>query len=821
MAAVSSERVAMSAVRKRWADLFAVVCIALGTAAVSAVLGLVDATLARPLPFPAAERLVRIWIAEDQGDPRIDLSLPEMIDLKRELRSVDVFAGAARSRLVARLPGATERLRGEAIDADYFPLLGLQPLHGRGFVREDFAADAAPTVLLSHALWSRHYGANPEVLGSTLTAGDAALRIVGVLPPGFEGTIENDVIDVWIPQTHYQPANLRQNRESRLGWSLARLAPGATPAALQAELDAIQARWRETYPNQYRATRLRSEAFGENWRAPLRQNAGLLLAAVFVLLAIAVANVAALLLARALDRKQELALRSALGASRIRIAALLLRETASLALLCGTLGAVAAPWLLQGLLALAPLSLPGYLDLSFDVGSAVLAILTVALTAGIAAAIPAWSGSRVAPQAALAGAGRGSSLGRSDRRLWSALIAGEIALSFALLVGGALLMRSYYGLATLDLGFRQEGVLRLAITLSEADYGTRERLPALQAQIRSTLEAQPGVRTVGLVAPTLPPWDAFRPALRHAALALDPDASGLRVGEHAIDSGLLATLDIPVLAGRAFDTSDRGDTAPVAMLSAALAQRLGGDTSVLGSEITLDGRNAGTYRVIGIVGDVAWDGVAEQDTGRYIRYGANDDAHGGRHDVYLALTQVLSPVVSIGVHSALPPEQMIEPLRRALAQLAPASAVHWISTMDEELAGEYAGSRFYLTLMAVFGMTALLLAGVGLFALLSHALLKRQQEIGIRLAMGADAARVVRLLLGDGVRLLLFGLALGIALSVLTGAGLTSQLHGVDRFDPLAYAGAGLLLLAVTLLALLPALRRALRLPASLALRGE
>lgn len=814
----------MTGLRKRWSSLLAVTCIALGTAALSAVLALVNATLWEPLPFPDSQRLVRIWNAQAGGDPRIDLSMPEMAELAQSLRGVEAFAGAARSRIVARLPGGAERLRGEAIDTAYFELLGMQAGLGRLFSAEDYAADNPPTLLLSHAVWTSRYGADPGVIGQTLAAGDTAFRIVGVLPHGFDGTIENDVVDFWIPQAHYQPATLRQERGARLGWTLARLAPGISIEAFQAELDALQARRLADFPAQYAQLSLRTEPFGENWRAPLRRNAAMMMAAVFVLLAIAVSNVAALLLARALDRKRELALRSALGASRSRIAWALLVETGRLALLGGMIGALAAPFLLEALMTMAPLTLPGYLAMRFD-GSTVLLVTAALGTAALTAAlVPAWLGSRVAPQTVIASEGR-SSAGSGDRRVWNGLMSLQIALSFALLVAGALLLRSYAGLASVDLGFRTGNVLRLALSLAESDFGTPAQLAPLYRRLHDELAAQPGVLQAGLVAPTLPPWDADRPELRHASLQLADDEDGLRVGSHRVDDALLATLDIPLLAGRGIAAGDDVAAPRVAVVSAALAQRLGGAERAIGSEIELTderpNRPDGRYRVVGVAGDVAWDGLAEQDTGRYIRYGANDDTRGARHDIYLALAQHATPVVSIAVHTALPPEQMIEPLRRVLSGIAPASALHWVSAMDDELAGEYAASRFYLTLILVFGLAALLLAAVGLFALLSHALLKRQHEIGIRLALGADTARLARLVLADSARLLTLGLGGGLMLSLAGSRLMESSLYGISAYDPLAWLVAAALIAVVAVLAHAWPLRRALAIPPTQALRAD
>lgn len=809
----------MSNPGRRWSGLFAILCIALGTAAVSMVLNLLDATLWRPLPYPQSQRLVRVWLAEPGGNQRIDLSIPEFGELERELGGIEILAGAARSRMVARLPGGPERLRGEAVDADYFELLGIRALQGRLFAADDHATGGTPVALISHALWRSRFAGADDILRRSLDTADASLPIVGVLPPGFDGTVENDVVEYWVPLAHYAPARLRADRAVRQTWTLARLARGETLAMLNDRLAAIGAAWRARDPVAHGQLELRAEAFGENWREPLRRNAGLQLAAVVALLLIAIANVVALLLARALDRRNELALRAAIGADRSRLMRLLLGETVKLALLGGILGALAAPWLLQGLLAIAPLQIPSYIDSRFDLRAGVLVAAILSAAAAAAAMLPAWIGSRVAPNAVLAGEGRGSA-GRHHRRLSGALVAAQIALSFVLLAGGALLVRSYLALASLEVGYRSENLLRMAVTLSPADIGDPGNLAALYPRISAALRAEPGIRAIGLVSPTLPPWDGFRPELRHPALALQPDQAGPRVGGHAIDPQLLDTLGIALHAGRGIEAGDSATAPRVALVSAALANRLGGADRVLGTELELGedaARPAGSWRIVGVVADVGWDGVGEQDTGRYLSY---DGSGGARFDVYTPLAQAPSAVVSIAAHTATAPAGRIEALRQALARVAPYSAVHWVSTMEDELAGEYAASRFYLTLVLVFGVTALLLSAVGLFALLTHVVLARSRELGIRQALGADVARIARLVLGFGLRLLATGLLAGLAVAAIATRLLGDMLYGVSAFDPLAYAGAALVLAACALLACAWPLRRAISVPATEALRG-
>lgn len=807
--------------RRRMSRLIAVSCIACGTAAVIAMLSLIEASLWRPLPFPESRRLVRIWLAEDQGAPRVDLSLPEVADLQRSLQTVDRFAGIARSRLVARLPGGTERLRGEAVESGYFELIGQHAALGRLFNADDHQAGSEPAVVLSHGIWQGRYGGDPAVLGQTLDAAGRSFRIVGVMPSGFAGTIESDLIDVWLPQAHYEPAALRQDRSARMGWTIARLAPDTSIAALRDELDAVFSGWVETYPDLYANRHLRVEPLGENWRGAMRENAGLLLMAVLVLLAIAIANVGALLLMRALDRQREFALRCAIGASRGRIARLLLIEAGLLALGGGVIGALIAPWVLRGLVALAPLQLPPYVSLQASPQSMLLVIASLIVTAALAASLPTWLGSRVAPRAVLV-AGDRHSAGSGERRAWTMIIGAELALSFALLVTGGLLVRSYVALAQVDLGFRSQDVVRLAITFAPADFGDVGQLPQRYQAARQALQTVPGVLSAGLVAPTLPPWDANRPTLQHAALR-EAAPDGISVGAHAIDTGLLTTLDIDLLAGRLIDDGDDAQRPAVALVSADLAGRLGGMARAIGSEIALDSGREGqaprTYRVVGVVENVSWDGRSEQDTGRYIRYGDASDARGSRNDVYLALAQHPTPVVSLAVHTVMPAESQVEPLRRALSATAPASAVHWVSTMEDELAGEVAASRFYLTVVVAFGSSALLLAAVGLFAVSSTAWMKRQRELGIRLALGADARQIARLILLDGVRLLAIGLGAGLLLAFAAARGFEHAWYQVDAHDPVAFLASMGLLALVVALAMLAPLRRALDTPPTEALR--
>lgn len=803
--------------------LAVIACIALGTAAVGAVLTLVGAALLAPLPFPEAGQLHRVWLAAEDGDARTDLSLPEARDLAAGLAGLGEFAIVARSRAVARLPTGAERLRGEAVSPNYFELVGQSPALGRGFASSDFAVVAPAAVLISDALWRRAFAADPGVPGRTLVTEERALTIVGVMPAGFSGSIENDEVEYWLPVPHYIPARIVDDRSARQTWTLLRLQADVPLSALQARLAALELDWAQRFPATYEGLGLRSERFGENWREPLRGNAWLLAAAVLVLLAIAALNVSALLLlARALERRRELALHAALGASRWRIARRLLLESALLVAIGGVLGALAGTPLLKLFLQLMPEAIPEYLAIGFDPRAMLLSALAIAAAALLAGTLPAVVGSRAAPATALASGARGSTAGRHERSWGDRLVAAELACTVVLLVAAALLVRSYLAMATMDTGYRTDQVLRLAVTLDRNDAAAAGPLQPFQQRLLETLRVQPGVLAAGMAWPTLPPWDEQRLPI---ADPRDPDAQ-LTAGVHLVEPGLLPTLDIAVLHGRGIEQRDWQDGARVAVLSMALAERLGGAERVLGTEIEVgaSGRSlfetSGRFRVVGVAADVAWDGIAEHGTGRTIQHAAGTDPRALAWDVYLPLPP-LARGLSIAVHTGPEPASMVEPLRRAIAGLAPGSAVHWVSTMDDELAREYAAARFYTLLVLAFAACAAVLAAVGLFAILSQAVLRRRGEIGVRLALGASPGRVAGGLVLGSLRTAAQGIAAGLALAWLAARALQGFLYGIGPADPPAFALAAVALLTFVLLASLAPARRAARVQPLVALRGD
>ena len=433
----------------------------------------------------------------------------------------------------------------------------------------------------------------------------------------------------------------------------------------------------------------------------------------------------------------------------------------------------------------------------------------------IAGTVPALVAGRVNPGDVLKESTRGHIGRRHERRWVSILIAAETALTLTLLVCGALLVRSYDRLDRVDLGYRRDGIARLAVTLSRADAGPPEARHELFRRLRAAVERYPGVERAGLVSMTLPPWDADRRRITFAALDRNAVPNGLDAGIHQSDEGLFSTLGIRLLDGRNFAETDGPGRGPVAIVSASLAERLGGAARAIGQEITfIDGdpqmppTPSGSFRVVGVVENVAWDGIGAQDTRRYIEYGNTTDPLSQRLDVYVPLARLPVTLVSIAAATSGDAGQLIEALRRQIAQVTPSSAIHWTSTMDEEVALEYAPTRFYALLVAAFSFSALALTSVGLFALLSHAAARRASEMGLRLALGASQRQVAVLLLHGGFAPVIVGALVGLVGAVWASAGLRNLLYDVGRFDVAAFLGAVIALAVVTIAAgLVPARR--------------
>lgn len=806
--------------RHKRATLLTILCIAMGVAASATALSLAWTVTLQPLPFPNGDRLVRVWLSSPES-PRQDMSIPDLSDIQSSVTAFEQFQGTARVRFVALFGDGAARLRGEAVMPGYFSFLGVSAGLGRVFGAQDHESAATRVALISHATWRRFYGSDPNVIGRTLRSERATFEIVGVTPPGFQGTIENDVVEFWIPLSQYARAGMIQNRMARQSWAIGLLRSGADIDDARLQLQRLGAELQTRHGTLYQGLTLGAEPFAENWRGGVRGSALLLLLAAIVLLAIAVVNVAGMSLARALDRRREFALRQALGADGRRIASLPFLEAAIASSLGGMVGALLSPYLLDGLLALAPIALPIYLQPGIT-GVLLWAIVGIcALAAMGTGLLPALEARKAAPASVLNDGSRTQVGSRHSARTGRILVTAQVALSTGLVVVVALLGRSFQALNATPLGFNTD-VARLAVTASPSDLAGNP--VAFRARLTGALRREPGVTGVGLVWPTLPPWDPDRVTFTHSALGAVEPGREPRTSVRAIDPHLLDVLGIARRQGRGIEPRDDATSAPVVVISESLAERLGGSAAAIGSELALTGDHSAPdrARIIGVVADVEWDGFGEQDSGRLLRWGA-DDRSPQRYDAYYSIEQVpaATGLVSIAARVTGDPARHVAPLSRALGTVAPASAVHWASSMRDEVALEYRSTSFALYLSTAFGLGALLLAGIGVFATLSHNVAGRLPEFAIRSALGATPGVVRAGVLRSGLVVTGIGMTIGVAAAALATRAIGNLLYGISPADPFAYAGAVAALLAISLAACWFPARRAARVDPMRSLRGE
>ncbi len=755
-------------------------------------------------PLPDADRLVRVWTSTMATRETTDVSYPDVLDIRARATSFDAVESASRTRVAHTTADGTERLRGESVTPGYFDLIGMRAAHGRLFDRSEYASDGARSVVISHALWLRRYGGRADIVGQPFRTRPASRQgaelvrtIVGVLPERFVGTVDPDVSEFWIPAAHYEPISQLNDRMVRATWMLGRLRPGVTLAAAQAEIETIARDIAAVHPAAFDRATLVAEPFGESWRQRFRLSVFALLGASFLLLLIACANVAALLMARLADRGNEMSVRLALGASRSRLTRLLFVEGLLIAAIGGGAGLALAFVGLRSFAASQLVAVPAYVSLGIDVWSAVASLALVFVTATLFAAGPARHVIRVRADQALQPSGLRVIGDRRHRRSGQLLVAVQIALTFVMLVGAALLARTYQNLLRHDLGYRTTSLLRLALTPDAGAFRDRPSRLALAADIKRTLDASPGVIRTSVMSGVLPPWfdDTVDVTMDAATTVRD-------VGHHAIGPEFFETMNIGLLRGRLFEPADRVDGARAAVISRAFATRLeelrGRDALGQSLRLGMPGMGAvGDVEVVGIVNDVVYNGPLRP--------------RGSDFDIFVPLERAMPGALSIAVHTSVDPASLIGPLTRELGRLAPTSPQHWISTMEDELALQFQDARLYASLAGLYGAAAIALAVLGVYSVLAHSVARRRHELGLRMAIGATAGDMMRMVMAEALRPITFGLAIGAIIAANVSRLLGGLLFGVPSSDPQIYGVVAVVLVSCGLVAVLMPARRASR----------
>src|SRR6056297_64713 len=789
-----------------------VLCIALGMAATASVSTLISLTSLRPLPFPDAERLVRIWNVE-QGSARQDSLAPaDLADLKAGMNSLDRLEATARSRLIWDRPGEPgRRVEGEAVTSGYFSLLHVSAFIGRLISADEFSR-GEPVMLLSHAAWGREFQFDPDIVGKplrTLTQDQetaTSYTIIGVLPPDFHGTIEDDMPDLefFIPFRAYLNAEERSRRDLRNVLAIGRLGEGVELPAAQAEADILADTLAPEFAQISEGHGFQVEHLGASWRAGFNQANALLAGAAVLLLAIAVLNVAMLLVSRTVERRHDLAIRGALGAGRARLLAPVVGETLLLSLAGGLIGCIVAAPLLSGFLALANTDIPTYMDIQTDVYTLAIAFAAMLIGGLLAASLPAWAAASVDVNDSLRdGSGRMAG-SRATSRWGRWIIGGQVALTVTLLLSGSLLGRAYLDLGNRDLGFATDNRLRMGLFISAEDVPDEAALPAFVDRVEAELMAEPGVLDVALLWPTVPMPNPVTGRLAWPEMPMTGGSEGMMVSNYIVDDGFFDGLDIPRVAGRLFDSRDAGSDVRSAVVGESLANLMGGSNDALEREISLNGT---AYRVVGVVGDT--------------RFGGPDGPADFNHQIYLSYAQVPRRVVSPIIEVDGDPAAYAQQLKAALARIAPGSAVDWVEPVDEFIGWLYRDSTFRLALVAAFALSALALVSVGLYAVLAQQVASATPEIGLRKAMGASNLNILWRVVGQGLRVSVTGLGVGLLLGAVFIRFLEGMLHGVSQADPSAWLATTGLVLAIALTACLLPARRAARVEPIEALHHE
>jgi putative ABC transport system permease protein len=780
----------------------AVIALALGIGANTAIFTVVNAILLRPLPFKEPARLVMVYGKDPKiGQEKIPLSVADYLDWRAQNQTLETMAAFSTNRFNYTSGETPEQVQGAWVTADFFTALGARAEVGRVFQPDEDRPGTEPVVVVSHGFWQRQLAARPDAVGQQINLNSRAFTVVGVMPAGFSYP---DEAELWAAQKLNPPAR----RGPYFMWGLGRMRPGATVEQARAEMDTVARRiQQENHSTQndwtYTAASLTEEIVGDVRPALL-----VLLGAVVFVLLIASANVANLLLSRAAAREKEIAIRSALGATRGRVVRQLLTESLLLAFVGGVVGLLLALWGVDVLIALSPDNIPRLNEVGID-GAVLGFTLIVSLLSGVVFGLaPALYSSRLNLNESLKEGARGASEGFGRRRLRNALVVSEIALSLMLLIGAGLMIKSFVRLQSVNPGFNPENILTMQISLPGAKYSEPAKTSAFYKQLLARVESLPGVQSAGL-AFSLPP-NLLEVSDNYAVEEhpTPPGESDPVAPVNFVSTDFFKTMGIPLLGGRYFTDADNADSPDVVIISEAMAKRYFGNESPVGKRFKQGGldRTANPWmQIVGVVGDVKYSGLDAKPEPAF----------------YLPHQQVTLNSMYMVVRGASDPAGLAPAIRGEVWALDKDQPVARVRTMEELLYKSVAQPRFRTLLIVVFAAAALVLAAVGIYGVISYSVTQRTHEIGIRMALGARHVSILRMVVGHGLKLALAGTGIGLIGAYLTTRVLSSLLFGVSATDTVIFAGLSALLTGVVLVASYVPARRATKIDPIMALRHE
>jgi putative ABC transport system permease protein len=780
----------------------AVATLALGIGANSAIFSVVNAVLLRPLPYPDPDRLVLVWERNIPRHQETNVVNPQnYLDWNDRAKSFSGLALLVWSQLTFT-GDSPEIIQGRAVSANFFDVMGVPLALGRGFTQAEALPGGPSVIVLSDGLWRRRFGADRGIVGRSVPLAGGSALVLGVAPPAL-GPMP------WGQEQYWEPFRIDPNdrvRGGRYALVVGRLSPGVSRERAQAEMSSIAASLEQEYPAfntgwSTNVVQLKDQVVGSSRRALL-----LLLGAVSMVLLIACANVGNLMLSRATGRQREVAIRTALGASRARLVRQALLESVLLSAIGGAVGLLLAVWAIDLLVSAGPRSIPRLSEIGVD--PRVFAVTAgISLLVGILFGLPAALGDAHADlTASLKGESPRATATSSTTRFRGALVVAQMSLALVLLAGAGLLIRSLQRLSSVDPGFDPENVLTVSVDLPEATYGDGARQTAFFDQLRDRVKALPGVADVGAVnyLPLTAPGSSTG---IHLTDRPEPPQGQEHIADiRYADPGYFTTMRIPLRRGRNSNTADGPKAPPVVLINEKMARQFWPNQDPIGRRLKIDmWKPDDVVEIIGVVGDLHPNTLDDEI----------------RPMIYYPLSQEPSPSLTLVIRHASGVNGLAGQVRAAVREIDRGVPLTDVATMNARLNQSMSDRRYPMLLLAGFAALAVVLASVGIYGVLSYTVGQRTREIGVRMALGARGGDVLRMVLGGGIRLTLIGVVLGAVGAAIAGRALGRLLYGITPTDPVTFAAVALLLTAIAAIACYLPARRATRVDPMVALRAE
>ena len=797
--------------------IVAVLTLTLGIGANTAIFSVINGVLLQPLPYHNPNRLMILGEKTPEFD-NMSISYPNLQDWQRENRSFESLAGLRWADYDLTGSGMPEHLNGRMVSASFFSTLGIKPVRGRDFELQEDHIGAARVVMIGGGLWKRRFGSSPDIIGKMITLSGQGCTVIGVVPADFRFW---GAADVFTLLGQWDDV-LAHSREAHPGLrAIGRLKPGVSREQAQSDMNSVAAQLARAYPKSNAHHSVNVKPLAQDIVGDVRPALLVLLGAVGFVLLIACANVANLLLARSATRRREMAIRAALGASQGRMMRQVLTEGVLMALAGGALGLLLAHWGTKAVLVAIPGGLPRMEDIGVDGWVLLFTLAASAATGLIFALAPALQMSRLDLQSTLREGSRGSTSGQ--HRLRSALMVAEVGASMVLLVGAGLMLRTMWHLSRVSPGFTPRNMLTFSVGFSPANRATPDRIRNAYRELTESIRALPGVEAAGMVDDVpmsgsdseMPFWVSGRPRP-------NSQSEMLWALNYDVTPGYLRAMDIPLLRGRFISNTDVKGSAPVIVIDEMTAKGLFPHQDPIGQTIRIampEGFGPGLdapLQIVGVVGHVKHFGL-DTDAASKIQY-----------QVYLPFQQLpdqIVPIASMGmtmmVRATADPLSLVSAVRHRVAERDAQQSVFDVQTMEKIISDSVAGRRFSMVLLGVFAGLALVLATVGIYGVISYTATQRTHEIGIRIALGAERADVLRMVVGHGLRLSLIGIGAGLVAALGLTRLMSSMLYGVRPTDVVTFAAVALLLAGVAALASYVPARRATRVDPIIALRYE